>query len=322
MKPSIFVTRALPDAGLKRLQEHFEVTVNPEDRVLTKNEVIQGLQKKDALLCLLTDTIDKDVMDASPNLKIISNYAVGFNNIDIKEATRRKIPVCITPGILTEATADLTFALILSVVRKIVEADQYLRAGHFTGWAPNLFLGGDLTGKTLGIIGMGRIGEAVAKRAKGFDMKVVYYSRTPKNLPGMDYLPLDTLLKTADVISLHTPLTSETHHLIGATQFKMMKNSAYLINTTRGPVVDEKALIQALQSNEIAGAGLDVFEEEPELMPGLVELTNTVLLPHIGSATVETRSKMAVLAAENAIAIIQGQKPHAIANAAVLEIHK
>lgn len=318
MKPSIFVTRTLPKPGLDKLSEHFDITLNPNDRVLEASEIIEQIHNKDALLCLLTDTIDKAIIDAGNKLKVISNYAVGFNNIDIKEATRRKIPVCITPGILTEATADLTWGLILATARRIVESDNYTRKGLFKGWSPSLFLGADVYGKTLGIIGMGRIGEAVAKRATGFDMKIIYHSRSSKNLPGARAVSLDELLKTADIITLHTPLVPETHHLIGKDQFKLMKKTSYLINTTRGAVVDELALIEALKNHTIAGAGLDVYEHEPKLSPGLSALDTVVLLPHIGSATIETRTKMALLAADNAIAILQGQKPYAIANPEVL----
>ncbi len=318
MKPRIYVTRLLPEPSISRLRDYFEVSINLDDRILEKQELIDNLKDKDALLCLLTDTIDKTVLVASNKLKVISNYAVGFNNIDIIEATRRKIPVCITPGILTNATADLTWALILSVARKIVASDKFTRSGLFTGWAPNLFLGGDITGKTLGIIGMGRIGQAVAKRATGFDMTIIYTARSDKNIPGAKFVSLNELLEISDVVSLHTPLTPETRHLIDSEQLKRMKKTAYLINTTRGPVVNEHALLDALKSNSIAGAGLDVYEEEPLLTPGLTELNNIVLLPHIGSATVETRTNMAILAAENAIAIIQGKKPHAIANPEVL----
>jgi len=318
MKPSIFVTRALPESSLNKLREYFEVFVNPDDRVLEKQEIISNIKNKDALLCLLTDMIDKTVFDAGNRLKVVSNYAVGFNNIDISEATKRKIPVCITPGILTNATADLTWALILSVARKIVVSDKFTRAGLFKGWAPNLFLGSDISNKTLGIVGMGRIGAAVAKRAQGFDMRVVYTARSDKNIPDAKFVSLSELLEISDVVSLHTPLTSETQHLIDTAQLKQMKKTAYLINTTRGAVVNEKALLHALKTGVIAGAGLDVYEEEPTITPGLTELDNVVLLPHIGSATIETRTNMAVLAVENAIAIIQGKKPHAIANPEVL----
>ncbi len=314
MKPKIFVTRMLPEFCMNFLKQHFELFINSEDRVLEKSEIIANVKDKDALLCLLTDTIDKSVIQAGKQLKVISNYAVGFNNIDVEEATKQKIPVCTTPGVLTEATADLTFALILAITRRIIEADKFTRTGLFTGWAPDLFLGTELTGKTLGIIGMGRIGQAVAKRALGFGMSIVYHSRTDKKLPNFDFLSLEEVLIKSDIISLHMPLTSDTTHLIAAKQFSLMKKTAYLINTTRGSVVNEIDLLQALKTRQIAGAGLDVFEHEPKLTPGLIDLDNIVVLPHIGSATVEARTKMAVMAAENAIAIIQGKKAHFVAN--------
>lgn len=313
-KPHIFVTSAIPKPGLEKLAEYFRVTLNSNDRILSRQELSMQISTADALLCLLTDTIDKSLIEAGKNLKVISNYAVGFNNIDIAEATKRKIPVCITPGILTNATADLTWALILAVTRRIVEADQFTRAHLFKGWSPNLFLGSDLENKTLGIIGMGRIGQAVAIRGQAFGMKIVYYSRHDKHIPNTIWLPLEKLLEISDIVSLHTPLSPETHHLIDAPQLNSMRKTAYLINTTRGPVVNEQALLAALRAQRIAGAGLDVYEHEPLLTPGLTELTNVVLLPHIGSATVETRTKMAILAAENAIAVLQGRAPHAIAN--------
>jgi glyoxylate reductase len=314
MKQTIFVTRMLPQVALDKLAEHFLLEINQEDRALTKEEIIKGIQNKAGLLSQLTDPIDKTVIDAAKELKVISNYAVGFNNIDIKEATLRKIPVCNTPGILTNATADLAFTLILAVARHIIEADSYVRKGLFTSWHPSMFLGTDLSGKTLGIVGLGRIGQAVAKRARGFDMNVIYYSRKPVQNFDAKYVSLNELIEISDIISLHTPLTPETQHLIGEKEFNKMKKTALLINTTRGPVVDEKALVQALKTKRIAGAGLDVYEEEPKLASGLAELKNTVLLPHIGSATIETRTKMAMMAAENIIAVLSGQKPAAMVN--------
>jgi len=314
MKPRIFVTRKLPKPGLDLLNQYFTVTLNTEDRILTPEEIREGIRDKEALLCLLTDNIDKSILDAANTLKVISNYAVGFNNIDIEEATRRQIPVCITPGILTDATADLTWSLILAVARRIVSADRYMREDQFTGWDPTLFLGLDLRGKTLGIIGMGRIGQAVAARAQGFGMEVLYTSRTPKPIQSATQCSLEVLLRNADVISLHTALTPETHHLIGREAFKQMKRTAILINTARGPIIDETALLEALQTQQIFGAGLDVFEHEPRLTPGLNECDNLVMLPHIGSATEATRTEMAKLAAENAIAILEGNQPHALAN--------
>lgn len=320
-KPKLFLTRKLPIEALDKLNEFFELTLNEEDKVLSKAEIIKNVQDKDALLCLLTDTIDKDVFEAGSKLKVVSNYAVGFNNINIDEATRRHIPVCTTPGILTEAVADLTWALILGIARHIVSSDKYTRQGLFKGWGPDLFLGSDVYGKTLGIVGMGRIGQAVAKRAQGFNMKILYTSRTPHPIEGLNStrVSLNELLQNSDFVSLHTPLTPETHYLIKAEQLKLMKPTAYIINTTRGPVIEEKALVSALKQNQIRGAGLDVYENEPELAAGLKELDNAILLPHIGSATHETRTKMAILAVENAIYILQGKKPHAIVNPEALQ---
>ncbi len=320
MKPKLYLTRLLPQAAMDKLESFFEVFANTEDRVLTHAEIEKNIKGKDALLCLLTDMIDKSIMDACKNLKVISNYAVGFNNIDIEEATRRAIPVCNTPGILTETTADLTFALILSIARRIVESDSVLRAGKFKGWGPLDFLGTDIYGKTLGIIGMGRIGQAVAKRARGFNMNIVYTAHSDKNITGAEHVSLSELLAQSDFVSIHVPLSIETRYLIGLNELKSMKKTAYLINTSRGSIVNEQELIYALNSNIIAGAGLDVYENEPLLMPGLIELPNTVLLPHIGSATIETRTAMGLMAAENAIAIFKGVSPHSIANPEVLSI--
>ncbi len=322
VKPSIFVTRRIPQAGLDLLEQHFEVTLNEEDRVLERSEILDGIRDKDALLCLLTDTIDAEVVHANPKLRVISNYAVGYNNIDVAAATSRKLPVCNTPGVLTETTADLTWALLFSTARRVVESDNFLRAGKFHGWGPMLLLGVDIFEKTLGIVGLGRIGSAVARRAAGFRMKILYTAQK-NNLEleqecHAERVELNELLTQSDFVSLHVPLTEKTQHMIGTDQLQMMKNSAILINTARGPIVDEQALVQALRSKEIAGAGLDVFENEPALAPGLAELENTVLLPHLGSATIETRSKMATLAAQNAIAVFQGERPEAIVNPEVL----
>jgi lactate dehydrogenase-like 2-hydroxyacid dehydrogenase len=320
MKPKIYVTRLLPQPAMEKLQDYFDLSVNTEDRVLAQAEIQKNIKGKDALLCLLTDTIDKAIMDSCEHLKVISNYAVGFNNIDIQEATRRAIPVCNTPGILTETTADLTFALIFSIARRIVESDNFLRAGKFKGWGPMDFLGTDIYGKTLGIIGMGRIGQAVAERARGFKMNILYTAHSDKQIAGTQFVSLTELLTQSDFVSIHLPLSPETRYLIGLNELKGMKKSAYLINTSRGPIVNEQELVYALQNNIIAGAGLDVYENEPLLTPGLVELNNTVLLPHIGSATIETRTAMGIMAAENAISIFKGEFPHSIANPEVLSI--
>lgn len=322
-KPKIYVTRELPKPGLDRVAEVFDMEVNPEDRVLTKEEVIENIQGKDALLCLLTDTIDAEIMDSNKNIKVISNYAVGYDNIDVEAATERGIPVCNTPGVLTDTTADLAWALLFAAARRVVEGDKFTRAGKYKGWAPMMFLGRDVTGKTLGVIGAGRIGTAVAKRSVGFRMKLLYSDVVPneelEEEIGAKRIELDELLKEADFVSVHVPLMESTIHLIGERELKLMKDTAILINNSRGPVIDEKALVEALKNGEIAYAGLDVFEEEPELAPGLADLDNVVLLPHLGSASIETRTKMALLAAENAIAIIQGERPPHIVNPEVLE---
>ena len=315
----VFVTRRIPEPGLEMLREKCEVEVNPEDRVLTKEEIIEGVKGKDALLCLLTDDIDEEIMDANPNLKVISNYAVGFNNIKVEEATKRGLPVTNTPGVLTETTADMAWALLMAVGRRIVESDKFTRAGKFKGWGPMLLLGYDIYGKTLGLVGLGRIGEAMVKRAHGFDMKVLYYDanrRSPEDEKelGIEYRELDQLLAESDYVSLHVPLLPSTHHLIGERELGLMKKTGILINTARGPVVDEKALVKALQDGEIAGAGLDVYENEPALEPGLIDLDNVVLAPHTASATRETRTKIATMAAENLLAALEGKIPPNIVN--------
>ena len=307
MKPRIYVTRTLPQAGLDLLAAEYDVEVNPHDRVATREELLAGIKGKDALLSLLTETIDAEVMDTEPRLKVIANYAVGFNNIDVAAATERGILVTNTPGVLTETTADLAFALLMACARRVVEADGFMRAGKYEGWAPMLFLGRDVHGKTLGLVGFGRIGQAMAQRGLGFNMKILYNDaiRAPEELEkayNAEYRELPDLLRESDFVSLHVPLIESTHHLISDAQLELMKTTAILINTSRGPVVDEKALIRALEKGVISGAGLDVFEREPEFEPGLERLANVVMVPHIASASVETRTKMATMAAENACA--------------------
>jgi glyoxylate reductase len=309
-KPVIYVTRKLPQKALDMISAECKMKVNPDDRVMTRKELEEAIKGIDGLLCLLTDRIDADLLDLNPELKVIANYAVGFNNIDVKACKKRDILVSNTPGVLTETTADLAWSLLMATARRVVEADQYTRAGKYKGWGPMLLLGGDIYGKTLGIIGMGRIGQAVAKRARGFDMKVIYYDnfRPEEEDQGMEYREFDSLLQDADFVSIHVPLIAETKHMIGEREFKLMKDTAYLINTARGPIVDEKALIEALKNKEIAGAGLDVYENEPELTPGLAELKNVVLTPHIASASIDTRTKMAVIAAQNLLAGLKGEE--------------
>ncbi len=324
MKPKVFVTRRIPEPGLDMLREKCDIEVNPEDRVLTKEEIIEGIKGKDALLCLLTDPIDGEIMDANLDLKVISNYAVGFNNIDVDAATERGIPVTNTPGVLTDTTADFAWSLLMSTARRVAEGDKFTRAGKYKGWGPMLLLGCDVYGKTLGIIGLGRIGQAVAKRASGFDMRVVYFdeyrlSEEKEKELGVEYMAFEEVLKVANFVSIHVPLMDSTFHLFSTAEFDAMKDNAILINTSRGPVVDEKALVEALKAKKIAGAGLDVYEDEPLLAPGLAELDNAVLAPHIASATVETRTKMATMAAANVLAALEGKVPPNIVNKEVYD---
>ncbi len=319
----VLVTGRLPDPVLSMVEKDHIVEINRQDRPMDRKEILSSIGDKDGLLCMITDRIDRDLLNDAPHLKIIANYGVGVNNIDVQAATEKGIPVTNTPGVLTDATADLTFALILASGRRVVEGDKRTRKGKFRYWAPLHFLGQEITGKTLGIVGLGRIGKAVAKRAAGFDMKVIYYrrhrlERSEEKVLNVEYAVLETLLKEADFVSLHVPLTPQTRHLIGLRELNLMKPSAYLINTSRGPVVDEKALFEVLKNNGIKGAGLDVYENEPELTPGLSDLDNVVLLPHMGSATIETRTKMAFMAVENLLAGLKGEIPPNCLNCSVL----
>ncbi len=309
----VYVTRRIPQPALDLLEAECCLEVNPHDRVLGREELLEAASDAEGLLCLLTDQVDADLLDQMPRLKIVANCAVGFDNIDIPACTTRGVAVSNTPGVLTETTADMAWALLMTAARKVVEADRYVRDGKFKAWAPMLFLGQEVNHRVLGVIGMGRIGRAVARRASGFNMGVVYHDAsrlTPEEERqlGVEYRDLKDLLQEADYISLHVPLNDQTRHLIGAQELKLMKKSAYLVNTSRGPVIDEKALVRALTNNDLAGAALDVYENEPELAPGLVELDNVTLAPHIASATVQTRTKMAVMAAENLLAGLKGEK--------------
>ncbi|GAB4348490.1 MAG: D-glycerate dehydrogenase [Candidatus Abyssubacteria bacterium] len=313
-RKTVYITRKIPAPAIALLEEHFDVRMNTERRNARRSEIKRALKDAHALLCLLTDPIDDALLASAPNLKIVANMAVGFDNIDLEAAARRGIMVTNTPGVLTETTADLAWALILAVARRLVEADRFTREGRFTGWEPMLFLGGDVHGKTLGIIGFGRIGQAVARRALGFEMRLLYADeeKAPESLERTlkaRRVSLEELLRDSDFVTLHVLLNESTRGLIGKRQLGMMKPSAYLINTSRGPVVDERALVEALKKGTIAGAGLDVFEHEPKLARGLINLPNVVLLPHIGSASIETRTKMALMAAENIIAALSGRIP-------------
>lgn len=314
----VYVTRQIPESGLKMLRDRgLSVTMSEKDGVLSKTELVNALKEDayDAILCLLTDTIDEEVLAAAPQVKIIANYAVGTNNLDVKAVTARGIQIANTPDVLTETVAEHTFALILAMTSRIGEADRFTRAGKFVGWAPMLFLGTDLAGKTLGVLGAGRIGSRVAHHAhNGFDMDVIYYDVHHNELFEKDYHAtyfetVDDVLKHADVVTIHVPLLDSTKHLINTRRLGMMKESGYLVNTSRGPVVDEVALVDALRAKIIRGAALDVFENEPALTAGLAELENVVLTPHIASATEETRTKMAEMAALNIIAALEGKIP-------------
>jgi len=326
-KPKVYVTRELLERGMKIIREHFDVEVWPEYGPPPKEEIIRKVRDVDALVTFLSDKIDAEVFDAAPKLKIVAQMAVGYDNIDVAEATKRGIYVTNTPGVLTETTADFAWALLLAVARRVVEADKYVRTGQWkVSWHPSMLLGRDVYGATLGIVGAGRIGRAVARRAKGFNMKIIYYDVVPmppedeKEL-GARLVDLDTLFREADFVSIHVPLTKETYHLVNEDKLKLMKKTAYLINNSRGPVVDEKALYKALKEGWIAGAALDVFEQEPTPMDNpLLKLDNVVVAPHISSASYETRSRMAEMVAENLVAFFEGRQPPNLVNPEVLKI--
>ncbi|MGD9346754.1 MAG: D-glycerate dehydrogenase [Candidatus Aminicenantes bacterium] len=314
MKPKVLITHRLLPEAVTYLEQHVDSELGTNDAFLNKETLIEKVKNKEGILSLLTASIDKDVMDAAPELRIIANCAVGYDNIDTEHARKKNIMVTNTPGVLTETTADLTWALILAVARKIPQADAFARAKKYLGWELDLFLGKEITGKCLGIVGMGRIGKAIAQRAMGFQMKVIYTD--PKELSEEDTkkyngscVPLDELLQTADIVTIHTTLNPQTHHLISREKFRLMKKDGILVNVSRGPVVDEEALAEALKERRIWAAGLDVYEREPEIEEKLLSLDNVVLLPHIGSATYETRLKMAMMAAKNLIQGLSGQKP-------------
>ena len=305
----ILVTRKLPSSVLAKLRAIGGVDLYTGDAAIPPDELRARLAGKDALVCLLTDRIDRETMDASPSLKIVANVAVGFNNVDVPYARSRGIVVTNTPDVLTESVADFTWALILAITRRLSEGERLLRRGAWKGWALDFMLGAELKGKQLGLVGLGRIARAVAARAPAFGMHVAYTSRRESDLQGAEAMSLDRLLNTSDIVSLHVPLTPETRHLIDKRAFSRMKRSAYLINTARGPVVDEAALAWALQQHLLAGAALDVYENEPEIHPDLLTLENVLLVPHLGSGTTETRTAMADLAAENVLAVLAGRPP-------------
>jgi glyoxylate reductase len=307
--PKILITRRLPSAVLSKLEAAAEIDLYTGDGAIPAEELRARIADKDALISLLTDAVDRSVVDAAPNLKVIANVAVGFNNIDIPYALSRGVVVTHTPDVLTESVADFTWALILAITRRLAEGERVVRRGAWKGWALDFMLGTELRGKQLGLVGVGRIGRAVAARASAFGMRVAFTEVFETTVDGAEAMSFDRLLTTSDVVSLHVPLTPETRHLIDKRTLARMKRSAFLINTARGPVVDEEALAWALQQHLIAGAALDVFENEPAVHPDLLTLENVLLVPHLASGTTETRTAMAELAADNVLAVLQGRPP-------------
>lgn len=312
--PKIFVTRLIPDLGLDLLRQHFPtLEVWTHDLPLTREQLLEKVRGVDGLLCLLTERIDAELMDAiGSQVKVISSMSVGVDHIDLAEATRRGIPIGNTPGVLTDATADQAFALLLAAARRISEAERYVRAGKWVTWTPSLLLGTDLAGATLGIVGFGRIGQAVAKRAQGFDLRIIYHDPTAEPAYGAQPVDLDTLLRESDFISIHVPLTQNTRHLVNADFLSKMKSNAVLVNTARGGVLDQTALYNALKSNQIFAAALDVTDPEPLPMDSpLLQLENCLIVPHLGSASKRTRDQMSLLSAQNLIVGLNGEHlPH------------
>lgn len=318
-KWNVYVTRMIPAEVIDSLRQHCDVEVNPENRPLTRDELLINVRGRDAVITQVTDVVDDIVLAAAGSqCKIFANYAVGFNNFDLAAATKRGVMFTNTPDVVTDATVELTWTLIFAVARRVVSADKFVRAGGFKGLDPMLMLGRELNGKTLGVIGAGRIGRSFAAKAPAFAMKVLYHDVAPNDefetATGARYVGIDELLSSADFVSLHVPLLPATRHLIGARELKLMKKTAILINASRGPVVDEAALVAALQAGEIWGAGLDVYENEPALAPGLADLDNVILMPHIGTATIETRLNMGRVAAANVLAVMRGETPPNLLN--------
>ncbi|HZW99970.1 MAG TPA: D-glycerate dehydrogenase [Trueperaceae bacterium] len=315
MSLKVFVTRRLPEAGLAPLREAgLLVEVNAEDEPISRQALLQRVRGAAALITLMSERVDDELLEvAGPQLRVVANYAVGYDNIDVAACRRNGVVATNTPGVLTGATADMAFALLLAVARRLREGDELVRSGEWTGWQPLQLLGAQVSGATLGIVGLGRIGRAVARRARGFDMTVLYHNRNrdedAESDLGVRYVSLDELLELSDFVSLHAPLTQETRHMIAAAELRRMKPSAVLINTARGAVVDEADLVEALRDGTIAGAGLDVFEEEPAVHPGLAPLPSVVLAPHLGSATLETRTEMALLCSRAIVDVLAGRQP-------------
>lgn len=324
MNNRIFVSRHVFPEAIGILEAAGDLQYNDSSTGLSPEELQSAVEGKQALVCQLTDRIDATVMDAGKALRVISNVAVGFDNIDIPAATERGIVVTNTPGVLTDTTADLAFTLMVAAARRICEADRFLRGGHWQQWEIDMMTGHDIHGHTLGVFGLGRIGQGMARRARGFDMRVIYHDvtrATPDDEQewGIEYVDRDTLFRESDFLSIHVPLNEHTRHAVGKDEFALMKPTAVLVNTSRGPVVDEPALADALEQGQIASAGLDVYENEPVVEPRLLELENIVVVPHIGSASIKTRTRMCTMAAENTAAVLSGQRPPNPVNPEVLE---
>ncbi len=322
-KPKVLITREIPSPGIELLKSECDVEINLEDRALTRQELLDMVADKDAVLCLLTDKIDAEFFDAASNLKGVANYAVGFDNMDVAEAVRRGLPLSNTPEVLTEATAEMAWALLFSTARRVVESDVYLRSGQWDGWGPLQYVGTGVTGKTLGIVGPGRIGSSMALMSKGFNMRVLYSGNRKNALLekelNAEFVPFMELVKESDFISLHVPLQKETRHLFNASVFREMKPNSIIINTARGAVIKEDDLLNALTSGTIAGAGLDVYEFEPTVTEDLKSLHNVVLTPHTGSGTTKSRDDMSIMAAENILAMIRGEIPSQCINPEIFE---
>ncbi|MGK9368917.1 2-hydroxyacid dehydrogenase [Melioribacter sp. Ez-97] len=314
MAKKVFITSKLPGKIDRYLRSRgFTVSVYTGKEPVSKNELIKKASKAEGIITLLSNKVDREVLDELSNCKVIANFAVGYNNIDIQYAKKKGIVVTNTPGVLSDATAELTISLILACTRRLIEAEKFMREGKFKGWMPDLFLGTELKGKTVGIVGAGEIGTEVARRIKAFKTKIIYFNRSKNSIIENELkgkkVSLDFLMKNADIISVHLPLTEDTYHIINRSNLKLMKKSAIIVNAARGEVIEEKYLIELLKKKKIKGAGFDVYENEPDINPELLKLQNVVLLPHIGSATTETREEMAMLAARNVEAVLKGKKP-------------
>ncbi len=322
----ILISRVIPEVGISLLKDKCDLEIYQGEGVIPRQQLLQKIRHVDGLLCLLSESVDRELLDSAPRLKVVSNYAVGYDNIDVSYATEKGIVITNTPDVLTDATADLAWSLILAAARRVAEGDRLMRGKGFPGWSPLFLLGQDLKGKTLGVLGAGRIGTAVVERSRGSNMRILYFDRQTSDVLERDFsarkVSLPELLEKSDIVSIHLPFSRETHHLIDEKAISGMKKSAVLVNTARGPIIDEPELVNALREKRIAAAGLDVYENEPQITPGLTALENVVLTPHIGSATIQTRNDMARITAANLLAVLEGREPEAIVNPQLLKISK